>query len=77
MAKSVNTEKVNLNRLRIILAERNVKNIWLADKLGVTEGTVSNWVNNKIQPSLDTLYEISLIFEIDLKDLVESTLKQK
>jgi transcriptional regulator with XRE-family HTH domain len=70
-------EKINLNRLRIVLAEKNKTNRWLADQLDVTEGTVSKWSTNSHQPPLETLYEISLLFKIDLHDLIESTLPKK
>jgi putative transcriptional regulator len=63
---------IELNRLRIVLAEQNQTNKWLADKLGVTEGTVSKWVNNVHQPSLETLYDISIIFNIALHDLIQA-----
>lgn len=74
MAKKTKKEKINLNRLRIVLAEKNKTNRWLADQLGVTEGTISKWVTNSHQPPLETLFKISKIFEIDLHDLIESTL---
>jgi putative transcriptional regulator len=45
--------------------------------LGVTEGTVSKWVTNTHQPSLETLYDISVIFGIDIHELIESTLPKK
>jgi len=70
-------EKIDLNRLRIVLAEKNKTNRWLADQLGVTEGTVSKWVTNSHQPPLETLYKISLLFKIDIHDLIESTLSKK
>jgi putative transcriptional regulator len=70
-------KKINLNRLRIVLAEKDKTNRWLADQLGVTEGTVSKWVTNSHQPPLETLYQISLLFKIDLIDLIESTLNKK
>jgi putative transcriptional regulator len=72
-----NPEKINLNRLRIILAERNKTNRWLADQLGVTEGTVSKWATNTHQPPLERLHDISIIFKIDIHDLIESTLPKR
>jgi len=77
MAKKAKKEKINLNRIRIVLAERSKSNRWLADQLGVTEGTVSKWVTNTHQPSLETLYRISVLFSIDIHDLIESTLVKK
>jgi len=69
--------KLNLNRLRIVLAEKNKTNRWLADQLGVTEGTVSKWATNTHQPPLETLYQISLLFKIDIHELIESTMSKK
>lgn len=67
-------EKRNLNRLRVILADKNKTNRWLAEQLMVTESTISKWVTNSHQPPLETLYEISILFRIDIHDLIESTL---
>jgi len=70
-------EKIFLNRLRIVLAENNKTNRWLAEQLGVNESTVSKWVRNEHQPSLQVLYQISLIFEMDIRDLIVSTWPKK
>ena len=60
-----------MNRIRVILAEPNK---WLAEQLGKSETTVSRWVQNKNQPSLTQLVQIARLFEIDAKDLLETTL---
>jgi transcriptional regulator with XRE-family HTH domain len=65
-------EKLILNRLRIVLAEKDKTNRWLADKLGINENTVSKWTNNNQQPTVLTFYKISLILQVDFKDLFES-----
>lgn len=59
------------NRLRVILAERNITNRWLAARLGVAEMTMSRWVTNKMQPSLAQLINIAKILDVTLEDLVE------
>ena len=41
-----------LNRIRVVLAERDLNNKWLSDKLGKDPATVSKWVTNTTQPSL-------------------------
>lgn len=38
--------------------------VQLAQKLGVTKQTVSNWENDNIQPSIDMLIKISKIFNV-------------
>ena len=58
------------NRLKIILAEQEKTNRWLAAKMEVGELTVSRWVTNTRQPDVETLYKIATIFEIDVCDLL-------
>lgn len=43
----------NLNRIKVMLAERNQTNKWLAEQLGKDPATVSKWVTNASQPSLE------------------------
>ena len=66
-------EKLILNRLRVVLAEKNKSNKWLAEQLKVNSNTVSKWIVNSQQPNLKTFYKISVILEVDMKDLFEST----
>ena len=53
--KEGNMEKANknLNRIKVILAEKNLQNKWLAEKIGRDQATVSKWATNSTQPSLD------------------------
>ena len=64
---------MKINRLKIVLAEKDKTNKWLAEQLGKTEVTVSRWVTNEIQPSLETLRCIAQLLDIDIKDLIHST----
>lgn len=59
------------NRIRVILAERQVTNRTLADMLDVSENTISRWVTNRFQPSMSQFVEISKIFNVDIKELIE------
>ena len=59
------------NRLRIVMAEKNITNRWLAAQLGVTEMTVSRWSTNKMQPSVAQFINIAKILDVTLEDLVE------
>jgi len=67
---------LELNRLRIVLAEKNKSNKWLAEQLGINANTVSKWINNSQQPNLKTFYRISVLLQVDLPDLFKSTLKK-
>lgn len=59
------------NRLRVVLAEKNITNHWLAEQLGVTDMTVSRWCTNKNQPSISQLIDMAKLLNTDLENLVE------
>ena len=59
------------NRIRVILADKQITNRWLAAQMGVTDMTVSRWKTNKIQPSMSQFVEISRLLHVDIKDLLE------
>ncbi|SHH67976.1 helix-turn-helix domain-containing protein [Winogradskyella jejuensis] len=59
-----------MNRIKEVLEERGVKQVWLAERLGKSFNTVNGYVQNRTQPSLETLYEIASILKIDAKELL-------
>ena len=59
-----------LNRIRIVLAEHDLNNKWLADKLGKDQATISKWVTNTTQPSLEALIAIANALEVLVQELV-------
>lgn len=62
----------DINRLKVVLAEKKRTNKWLAEQLGKDPGTVSRWCTNTMQPNLETLVEIAKALEVDVKDLLWS-----
>lgn len=60
----------NLNRLKVILAEKNMSNKSLAEMVGVSPATISKWVTNTTQPHLDMLIKLSKVLEVEIQDLV-------
>lgn len=64
---------MELNRIKVVLVERKKTGKWLAEKLGKNEATVSRWCTNEIQPTLITLFEISRILEVDIRELLISS----
>ncbi|NVK03208.1 helix-turn-helix transcriptional regulator [Cytophagaceae bacterium ABcell3] len=67
--------KKAINRLKVVLVEHGKTNKWLAEKLDKNETTVSRWCTNEVQPSLETLIQISELLNIDVKELIYSTQK--
>ena len=54
-----------LNRIKVMLAERMMTNKELAEMLGKDPATVSKWVTNTSQPSLENLIEINDLVRTD------------
>lgn len=64
--------KKQLNRLKVVLAEKNISNKELAEKIGVGQVTMSKWVTNTSQPNLEMLIKISKTLEVSLDSLVRT-----
>ena len=63
-------EKRDINRLKVVLAEKKRTNNWLAETLGKDQTTVSKCCTNTSQPSLEMLLRIAEVLEVDMKDLL-------
>lgn len=63
-------DKKDLNRIKVMLAEKKKTSKWLAEQLGKDPATVSRWCTNVTQPNLDMLIKIADILEINYQELV-------
>lgn len=68
--KICNMENKDLNRLKVVLAEKKRTNKWLAEQLGKDPATVSKWCTNSAQPNLENLMEIAKVLEVDVNELL-------
>ena len=64
-----------LNRLKVVLAEQRKTGKWLAEQIGKSNCSVSKWCSNTVQPDLKTLNDIANVLDIDVKDLIVSSIK--
>ena len=69
-------ENRDLNRLKVVLADKKRTNKWLAEQLGKDPATVSKWCTNTIQPNVETLVEIAKLLSVDIQDLFWPIKKQ-
>ena len=67
--------KREINRLKVVLAEKKRTNRWLAAQLGKNEATISRWCTNSSQPTLEELVSIAQCLEVDTKDLLHPITK--
>lgn len=58
----------NLNRIKLVLVEKNKTGKWLADKLGKTPCTIIKWCQNTIQSDHNTLDKIAILLNVDRSD---------
>ena len=59
-----------MNRIKEVLEEKGIKQTWLAEKLGKSFSIVNSYVCNRRQPSLETLFQIAQILDVEVKELL-------
>ncbi len=69
MSKQIKT----YNRIKAVLAEKGKTNIWLAEELGKNKTTVSKWCTNDVQPTIETLFLVAKVLNVDVRELLIST----
>ena len=67
-----NNQQMMLNRIKVVLAEKQKTNRWLTEQMGKYENTISRWCSNKSQPSIAQLQEIANLLDIDVRILLKS-----
>lgn len=61
--------KKTINRLKVVLVEKERSNKWLAEKLQKNETTVSHWCRNVSQPSAETYVKIAKLLGVQVGEL--------
>ena len=61
---------IRYNSIKIVLAEKEKTGTWLSEQMGRNLGTVSRWMTNKVQPSVEQLYDIAKHLDVDVRDLL-------
>ena len=67
----------DINRIKVMLAEKKRTNKWLSEQVGKDPATVSKWCTNTMQPNLETLVAIAKALDVDVKDLLWSIKREK
>lgn len=66
----MNMPREQVNRLKIVLAEEQKSNKWLAEQLGKDQATISKWVTNSSQPDFKNLLRIAKTLNVDVARLL-------
>ena len=59
-----------LNRIKIVLVEKNKTARWLSHQVGKNACSVSRWCTNASQPDLETLFRIAELLNVDVRELI-------
>ncbi|MEG1736741.1 MAG: helix-turn-helix transcriptional regulator [Odoribacter sp.] len=62
-----------INRLKVVLIEKNRSGKWLAEQLGKDPATISRWCNNHAQPSIETFTRMAEMLDIDVRELLNKS----
>lgn len=62
----------NINRIKVVLTEKNKTGKWLSEILDKNPSTVSKWCTNTSQPDLYTLKKIAYVLHVSIKDLLNN-----
>lgn len=65
MHSGIKMSDLAYNRIKVVLAERGMDALQLAKELDVTPQTMSRWLSNRAQPSIERFHEIARILEVD------------
>ena len=68
----LNNRQIVMNRIKVVLAEKQRTNRWLAEQMGKSEKTISRWCSNKSQPSIGQLQEVANLLDVDVRVLLKS-----
>ena len=62
-----------INRIKVMLADKEKTNKWLAEQVGKDPATISKWCTNTAQPSLEMLLQIAKVLNVEVKDLLRES----
>lgn len=62
-----------INRIKVMLVEKEKTNKWLAEQVGKDPATISKWCTNTAQPSLEMLLQIAKVLNVEVKDLLRES----
>ena len=60
----------DINRIKVVMADKKKTNKWLAEQLGKDQTTISKWCTNTSQPDLGSLIKTAKLLGVELADLV-------
>ncbi|HEY9256742.1 helix-turn-helix transcriptional regulator [Chitinophaga sp.] len=69
--------KLKINRIKAVLADKDIKQKDLAEMIGKTPSAVTRMCNNNFQPTLKVLRDIAIALDVSMCDLLIDPRKEK
>ena len=60
----------HLNRIKVVLVDKQWTNKWLAEQLGKDKTTISKWCTNSSQPDLEILMKTAKLLGVEITKLL-------
>ena len=67
----------NKNRIKVVLADKQRTNEWLAEQVGKEKNTILKWCTNSSQPDLESLLKTARLLDVEIADLVRDNVEKK
>lgn len=61
---------MKLNRIKLVLVEKDCSQTWLAEQIGKSFSTVNAYCSNRQQPTLEVLNKIAEVLSVNISDLI-------
>lgn len=61
---------MQVNKIKVVLEKKGITQAWLAEKLSKSYNMVNAYVQNRRQPSLEDLYRIAEILDVEVSELL-------
>jgi transcriptional regulator with XRE-family HTH domain len=66
-----------MNRIKEVLEEKGIKQVWLSEKLGKSYNMVNSYIQNRKQPKIEVLFEIAQILNVEAKELLRKNIEER
>jgi putative transcriptional regulator len=66
-----------MNRIKAVLKDQGRSQKWLSEKLGISQASLSFYINNHVSIKLETLTSIASHLDVDVHELIENTKPSK
>lgn len=61
-----------MNKIDYFLKKRKIRRVRLAEKIGVSPGTISDWCHHRHEPSLENIFKVAQALDLKPTSLINN-----